>query len=218
MFEDRIDAGRKLAAIVPHSFENAVVVGLPRGGVVVAKEVARALQLPLTLIVIRKIGSPNNKEFGIGAVGPKRTVYYEKDHIEEFKFTKKQLQEQKYIALKELKIREAAFKKYLPKLSLKNKTVLLVDDGVATGSTIIGAAKYLSKIPVKEIVLAVPVISNDIYDKIVPFFDTIVALQVERELRAVGRFYKEFEEVSEEDVIVILNSFQDLKVTTEIPK
>lgn len=206
MFEDRIDAGRKLAAIIPRSFENAVVVGLPRGGVVVAKEVARTLHLPLTLVVIRKIGSPTNKEYGIGAVGPEKTVYYEKDHIIDITFTKKQLHVQKLIAESEQKERELTFAKYLPKIQLKDKTVILVDDGIATGSTIMGAAKYLRKIKVAEIVLAVPVISNDIYKKIVPFFDTIVALQVENELRAIGQFYRDFGEVTDEEVISILRN------------
>ena len=202
MFKDRIEAGDKLSdeLVSFKDSKDTVVLGITRGGVIVADRISKRLNLPLDIIVVKKIGAPFNPELAIGAVGPGKSVYWEERFLEELNIHgdyKKQM-----LAIKRREARK--LEKYLlgkrKALPVKNKTVILVDDGVATGATVLGTLPYLRAQNAKEVILAAPVIAKDTYDKIVKYFDSIVAIYVPFELNAVGQFYQKFTQVENEEV------------------
>ena len=161
-----------------HAFKkrkDVLVLGIARGGMVVARIISDKLELPLDVVVIKKIGAPNNPELAIGA------------SLERGK-------------------REKLFRKGKKPLDIKNRTVILVDDGVATGATVLCAQKFLKKEGAKKIILVIPVISKETYRHISRYCDRIIVLSVEDDFYAVGQFYKEFPQVSDEAVIRLLSS------------
>ncbi len=208
MFRNREEAGellaQKLVSVIKN--EDVIVLGIPRGGVVVAKEIAKRFDLPLDIVVVKKIGAPTNPELAIGAVGPKATVFWDEilcRHLTISVETKKTLQIEKD---KERKAREKLLRGTKPMLQLKGKTVIVVDDGVATGATVMTAQRYLKKEKAKEIILAIPVVSSDTFIILKEYFDNIVVLRVEDYFSAVGQFYQEFPQVEDDEVIKILKS------------
>lgn len=209
MFKNREEAGLLLAnKLKSYKETDAVVIGIPRGGVVVAKKIADVLKLPLHIVVIKKIGVPTSPELAIGAVGPKGVVTWDKDLIKRLQLSKLQLLELKLQKEKERKEREKALRQASGKhdLDIMGKTVILVDDGIATGATILTLEKFLKKEHVAKKVLAVPVISKDTFRDISRYFDKIVVLAVEENFYAVGQFYEEFPQVSDEEVLSLLSS------------
>lgn len=204
MFQDRREAGILLAEKIPREVKNAVVVGLPRGGVVVAYEVAKSLGMSFTIIVVKKIGAPYNTELAIGAIGPGNTTFWDAHLIESIGIERRTLSFLRNQKEKERKAQENLFLAGHKQIVMKGKTVVLVDDGVATGATAICAAKYLRKKMAGSILLAIPVISRSTYEGISRFFDIMVALRVEEHFYAVGQFYKEFPQVEDKEVMEIL--------------
>lgn len=207
MFQNREQAGELLVhKLEQYKGSGAVVLGIPRGGVVTALVIASLLNLPLDIIVVKKIGAPDNAELAIGAVGPEGIVYWDEklckrlgiSHSEKLKVKNEKLQEQRE---QDKKLRGG---KSL--INLKNKTVILVDDGVATGATVMVAAIFLKKKNVVKSILAVPVIAKDTLEKIKKYFDEIVFIDSPEEFYAVGQFYKEFPQVEDEEVRRILAS------------
>lgn len=208
MFDNREQAGQLLGEQLSfYKDKNDVfVLGIPRGGVIVAKIVAQELKKPLDVIVVKKIGAPDNPELAIGAVGPLKTVYWHKRLCSQLNVNRsqgRQLAEQKE---KERKDREKLLRGNKPYPSLKNKRVILVDDGVATGATVLTACKSLKKMKAKEVVLVTPVIAKDTFLNIKRYFDNVFFLEKPEEFYAVGEFYREFPQVEDEEVIKILNS------------
>ncbi len=202
MFEDRTEAGELLLEKLSEfrKDKEALVLGITRGGVVVADRIARKLKLPLDIIVIKKIGAPFNPELAIGAVGPGRSVYWEKRLLREVNVTSKY----KKIALGDKRLERRSLERYLRggrrAKAVKDKTVILVDDGVATGATVLGALSYLRSQKAKEVVLATPVIAKDTYNNIVKYFDSIVGVLIPDNLNAVGQFYQEFGQIENDEV------------------
>lgn len=207
MFESRQQAGKLLTKKLSDykGQKKVIVLGIPRGGVVVAKEVAQALHLFLDVIVIRKIGAPQNPELAIGAVGPSKTVYWDKELIERLGVTKGERLKLRRDKLREQKEKEKKFRGK-KKLNLKGKTVILVDDGIATGATVLCAAMVLRKKGAKEKILTVPVIAKDTLASVIESFEDIVVLMLPKEFYAVGQFYEEFPQVSDEEVVSLLSS------------
>lgn len=207
MFVDRKHAGemlaKKLRVMSPD--KDAIVLAIPRGGVVVGKEVARALGILLDTVVVRKIGAPHNPELAIGAVGASGIVYWDTHLCKGLGITGEEKERQKKIALGQLAERERSFRKE-GKIDIRGKTVLLVDDGVATGASVIAAGRAVRKKQAKRIVLAVPVMPQDIFRQLAGEFDTIIALRIEDNFVAVGNFYENFQEVSDEEVVKLLAS------------
>lgn len=206
MFQDRIGAGKQLAKrlLAYRNKKDVVVLGIPRGGVVVAKAVANALALPLDIIVVRKIGAPQNPELAIGAVGPEKTVYWDQNLCQRLGINKKQKSNLKHQKERERKERESTLRGGRKPLNVKKKTVILVDDGIATGATVLAAQKALQKMGAAAIVLAVPVVAKDTYRSIAKHFGKIVALEIPSEFYAVGQFYQEFSQVEDNEVVRIL--------------
>ncbi len=183
---------------------DAIVLGLPRGGVVVAFEVARALDLPLDIIVSRKIGAPGNPEFAVGAVTEysvslpdKRIVQYYQIAPE---YINQKMAEEKAEALRRAEI----YRNHRPPLDIKDKTVILVDDGIATGATMLAAVKSARKKGAKKIVVAVPVLSKDMLEKMAEEVDAVICVYAPEIMFAVGNFYESFQQVSNEEVVRLL--------------
>lgn len=205
MFEDRETAGFLLSKKLEKfaSKHNILVLGLTRGGIPVAKVISTFLECPLNVLVVKKISAPLNSELAIGAVAPGNVVFWNKHLIMQLKIKPAQALELRKAKEDERKSQEMTLRVNKP-LEISGKTVILVDDGVATGASVIASAKFLKKQRAKEIVLAVPVIAKDTLSEIKGFFDMIVALKVKREFYAVGQFYKNFPQVENEEVIRLL--------------
>lgn len=207
MFEDRIDAGKKLANLLLFYKKSpeVIVLAIPRGGVVVAKALSDALHLPLKCLVTKKLGAPDNPELAIGAVGPGRVKYLDEDLIRKLGIDKKYKALQLKNKYREVKKREQNLGEYNYSHKDKRKTVILVDDGIATGATVIAAALFLRKIG-KKIIIAVPVIAEDSFERISNLVDRLICVEMAGDFRAVGQFYRVFSQISDTDVIKILSS------------
>lgn len=206
MFRDRIDAGEQLAEKLLHykAQENAVVVGLPRGGVPVAYEICQHLNLPLDIVCPRKIGAPGNKEFAIGAITETGDGIFDADVIERLDipqiYIDKEVEKQKKEALYRLE----TYRKGMPPRNFKGKTVIIVDDGLATGSTMKAAIKSIRSEGAEEIVVAVPVSPPDTLDEIEAIVDEVVCLGTPLYFQAVGQFYNDFSPTEDEEVIALM--------------
>lgn len=202
MFKDRIDAGKKLAEKLKkyQGKKDAIILALPRGGVVVGEEIARELKLPLDIIVTRKIGFPGQVEYAIGAVGQKSTVLSEAAETVEKNYLDQEILNQR----REIARRLKAYRGNKPELKIKNKTVILVDDGIATGLTMIAAIKEAKLQNPKFIILAVPVASPDTVKKFKKMADELVILKTPEYFSAVGQFYDDFQQVTDKKVMDLL--------------
>lgn len=208
MFKDRIQAGKLLAKKLK-KFKNkkdVVIIGITRGGVVVAKEVAKILKLPIDIIVIKKIGAFNNPELAIGAVGPVNTVFWDKDLCTRLNVSENEKIKSQMIKNQERLKLEKSLRKIKPVIKLKNKTVLLIDDGVATGSTVLCAQKYFKKQKAKKVILATSVIAKDTLSSIKKYFDEVIILDVPNDFYAIGQFYQDFSQVTDKEVVKTLNN------------
>ncbi len=202
MFKDRASAGRDLAnSLEKFRGQNVLVIGIPRGGVIVAAEVADALNAPLDLIITRKIGAPGNEELAIGAVAGVGQVMLNSKLVEALNVSKDYIEERVEKAVAEIKRRRRLYLGELHSTNVGNKTVLVIDDGLATGYTALAAIEMLRTMKPQKIVLAVPVAPSETVARLTPEVDELVYLSMPREFFAVGQFYDEFHQVTDEEVI-----------------
>jgi len=202
MFIDRRDAGRRLAAAVKERLGEAkdvIVVGLPRGGVVVAQEVARVLRSPLDVVVVRKIGAPGIEELAIGAVGETGAPVLNEALMESAGLSSRYLAHAIDEARQEVRRRVEAYRAG-PRPDMHNKTVVLVDDGIATGYTIEAAIATLRRWQPARIILAVPVAPPQAVTRFRGLADDLVVLYAPPEFFAVGQFYEDFAQVGDDEV------------------
>lgn len=210
MFKDRGEAGRKLAEKLMNDGDyggsGGIVLAIPRGGIVVGKEISRKINLPLDVLVTKKLPAPENPELAIGAIGEGETIFYNKDVCQSLCITeayKKQVIEEKR---KELSLKNEFFRKGKPPLDLKDKRVILTDDGVATGATIIAAIKVAKAYHPKEIIVAIPVVALDTLSQLQKEADQVIYLEAPEMFLAVGQFYQNFNQISDQEVIEILSN------------
>lgn len=205
MFKDRKEAGFLLALKLKDLvLENALVFGITRGGVVVAYEISHNLHLPLVPIVVKKIGAPENPEFALGAVTHNKNYFIDKTLSQRLSVTSSYLKNQLTTKSKEVELLEKQLN-IKKKIRLLGKTVILVDDGIATGATVKAVLVYLRKKFVGKIIVCVPVIATDIFNELTNRCDIIIALKIASNFNAVGEFYENFPQVSNEDVVKFLN-------------
>ena len=207
-FENRRDAGKQLAAQLVYYEHNAqvIVLGIPRGGIVVADEIARALHAPLDVFIARKIRAPFNQELALGAVASDGTVFLDQALIHELHIPQKLVEHERDRQVHEIQRRIEIYRHGKPPLALKNKIVILVDDGIATGATTIAALRALKHQKPARIILAVPVAPLQVLPQLRAECDELVLLDAPEPFIAVGYFYEDFEQVTDEEVIKILHA------------
>lgn len=203
MFEDRSEAGRRLAArLAALPGKRLVVLGLPRGGVPVAAEVARSLDVPLEVLVARKLGSPANPEYAVGAISEAGARYV--DDRAASRFAPAALATVERAERAELARRVAAYRGDRAVLDLTGRHVLVVDDGIATGATMTAACRAARALGAARIVVAVPVAPHGWWDALRGEADDGVAVLEPAVLRAVGEFYRSFPQTSDAEVLAAL--------------
>lgn len=206
IFADRADAGRALArALVSFSgASDAIVLGLPRGGVPVASEIAHALGLPLDVLVVRKLGLPWQPELAMGAIASGGAIVLNKDVLRYASGREDLVEQVKHRELAELERRELEFRGTRPPLPVAGCTAIVVDDGLATGATMEAAVRALRSLGAARVVVAVPVASPEARDRIAPLADEVVCLETPRYFSAVGQWYMDFEQTSDSEVSRLL--------------
>ncbi|MFG2341455.1 phosphoribosyltransferase family protein [Streptomyces yangpuensis] len=205
LFTDRADAGERLAAALrPLQEERPVVLGLPRGGVPVAFPVARALHAPLDVIVVRKLGVPYHRELGFGAIGEGGVRVISEDIVRSSRVTREALEAVERAEEAELARRARRFRGDRPRVALDGRTVIVVDDGIATGATAAAACQVVRAQGAARVVLAVPVAPPDAVARLRDETDDVVCLSAPPAFRAVGEWYRDFSQTSDEEVVSLL--------------
>ncbi len=205
MFKNRVEAGQLLASRLTRYSESKVIVfGVPRGGVVVAFEVAKALRAPLSVVIPRKIGAPMQPELALGAVADDGTLLLDDRLVGELGVRKEYLEREVSSQLEEINRRRQAYRVPSIGSSLEGRVALVVDDGIATGATIRAAVRSLKKWKPASVVVAVPVAPPEAVELLRQEADDVVCIQTPSSFFAVGEFYDEFEQVDDDEVVKIL--------------
>ena len=208
VFADRIEAGRLLAeALLGLKLVDPVVLALPRGGVPVAAEVAFALHAPLDLLLVRKIGAPAHRELAVAAVadGPQAQIVIDAETLRMTGATEAYVEREAKEELREIARRRTAYLHDRPALPVEGRTAVVVDDGIATGTTVRAALQALRLRKPARLVLAVPVAPREVVAALRPEVDDLVCLSQPPYFHAVGAHYADFHQVSDDEVIRILN-------------
>ena len=206
IFQDRVDAGRALARALT-SFKgtrDAIVLGLPRGGVPVAREIAHALGLPLDVLVVRKLGLPWQPELAMGAIASGGAVVLNEDVLAHAAGREELVEQVKRRELAELERREREFRGTRPPIAVMGRTAIVVDDGLATGATMEAAVRALRALGAARVVVAVPVASGEARQRIAALADEVVCLETPLHFSAVGQWYADFEQTSDSQVSRLL--------------
>lgn len=207
LFKDQVSAGRLLAKelVKYKSQDAAIVLAIPRGGVATGYGLAKKLNLPLDVIVSRKIGAPDNPELAIGAVGETEgSLWLNKHLVSQLGVSRDYIDSEAKIQKLEIKRRERVYRKGKKPLNLKNKVVILVDDGIATGATMIAAIREIRNNQPEKVVVAIPVAPPDTVEELKKEADEVIALQTPRLFFAVSQWYQNFKQYSDEEVIKLM--------------
>ncbi len=205
MFTDRAAAGRQLASHLQQyrGRTDVLVLGVPRGGVPVAFEVARFLEAPLDVMIVRKLGAPYQPEFALGAIASGGITIANNDapqRSEDSPAMAEILAEER----KELKRRERSYRAGCPAIATGNRIVILVDDGAATGTSMLAAVRAVRKLDAKKIIVALPVASMEACDMLRKEADEVVCLSTPASFSAVGSWYADFDQTTDQEVIDLL--------------
>jgi putative phosphoribosyl transferase len=204
-FRDREDAGRRLAErLSRYGDERPVVFALPRGGVPVGYEISRSLRVPLEVFVARKLGAPGQPEFGIGAVAPGGVRILNEDVVRRLGIPEDYVEMLAGRETAEVERRMRLFRGDLPEPEVRGRTVILVDDGLATGVTARAAIKALRRLEPRRLVMAAPVCAAQTAELLGPEVDEIVCLETPPDLGAIGFWYRDFSQTSDDEVIDLL--------------
>jgi putative phosphoribosyl transferase len=208
IFADRVEAGRALAErLVEKKYEKPVVLALPRGGVPVAAEVAKALGAPLDIILVRKIGVPSQPELAVAAVvdGEHPELVVNEDVQRLAHVSDEEIERARARELAEIERRRALYLQGRARVPIKGATAIVIDDGIATGATVRAALKSLRRSKPKKLVLAVAVAPPDAIAMLRAEVDEIICLQTPEPFYAIGLYYRDFGQVSDQEVIALLS-------------
>jgi len=208
-FRNRQEAGQKLAArLLRYKDERPLILALPRGGVPVASEVAAVLEAPLDIIVVRKLGAPGQPELGIGAVvdGDHPQSVLNEAVVRELEVSNEYLRRETQLELEEIRRRQERYRGGRSRLPIEGRTVIVVDDGIATGGSMRAALRGVRRGRPKRLVLAVPVAPPDTIVSLRPEVDDVVCLSTPAFFQAVGQFYSDFRQTSDEEVVDLLEA------------
>jgi putative phosphoribosyl transferase len=214
MFEDRSEAGRKLAEkLSGQNLQNSIVImAIPRGGVPIGFEVARKLNVPLDVLVVRKLGAPFQPELGIGAIAPGNIRVLDQEIINDLDISQDEIEKIERKECQELERRIKVYRGTDSTADVNGKTVILVDDGLATGVSALAAIRAVLKQNPHHLIVAVPVCAGDVIARIRsavrPGKDEVICLTTPKNLSAVGLWYKNFDQVSDQEVINLLRQSQ----------
>lgn len=211
IFKDRKEAGKQLAKRLKKYRENpeTIVIGLPRGGVVTAFEVAKDLNIPLDIVVPRKIGAPFNPEFAIGAISEKGFRVFNKELIDSMGISEDYIERTVSREIREIERRKSKYRSNRAPLNLSVKTVIIIDDGIATGSTMMAGIESVREKGAARIIVAVPTVASDTIEKINSLVDEFIYLDAPEYFGAVGAFYEQFNQVEDEEVINLLKQSEN---------
>lgn len=205
-FRDRADAGALLAEkLSERGHDNSIVLGIPRGGVMIADIAARRLGAGFDIVIPRKLGAPENGELAIGAVMEDGTSYTNRYLVSALRIQQDYIEGEKARQSAEIKRRSAAYRKP-GDYQLAGKNVILVDDGIATGATIVASARWARKRNPSSITVAVPVAPPQSVEVLEQEADSVIVLHTPRDFSSVGQFYEEFVAVSDEQVMQVMRS------------
>ena len=206
-FRNREEAGRHLADKLRHyrDAEDTVVLALPRGGVAVGFQLGIALHLPLDVFIARKIGAPENPEYALGAVSEAGNIYLNPQAMAEFRLSQEDIKHVVVVRRQEIGRRQQLYRQGRHPLPLKNQTVILVDDGIATGATFFASIEGVRRQAPKHLVAAIPVGPSDTLVKVKTLVDELVVLATPEPFWAVGNHYIDFTQVEDRDVLEYLN-------------
>jgi len=216
LLKDRVEAGKKLASAVKSVVKDAIILAVPRGGVIVGFEVAQALGMPLDIIVTKKIGAPENPELAVGAVAEDGTFILDEEILRQIYVPKEYINEEVKRQKQEIQRRLIRYRGDVPYPSLKNREVVVVDDGVATGSTLKAALRLLRSKGAKTVVVAIPVGPLDTIRELKKLADRVVVLLTPEPFYAIGQFYMDFSQNNDEEVIELLRRSRE-KRAKEVP-
>ena len=212
MFPNRSEAGQKLAQKLKEvlgeqkAVNKLLILAIPRGGVVIGRQIADLLECPMDVIITKKIGAPGNPELAIGAVGTVGEPVIDEALAERVGADEDYLKNKIEKIKKNIEVQEKEFRQDKLPLDLKNKMVVITDDGVATGSTIKAAIEVVRQSNPQKIIVAIPVIARDALKEIENLADEVIYLEAPELFFAVGQFYQEFEQVSDETVKKLLSN------------
>jgi predicted phosphoribosyltransferase len=209
MFNNREDAALKLAEkLEKYKNTNGVILAIPRGGVPIGFTISKKLNLPMEIILSKKIGHPFNPEYAIGSVTMNNIIINENNND----VSKEYIQKEHLKILNKLKEKYKIFMGEKNQTDLKNKTIIIVDDGIATGNTILAALEDIKQNKPKEIVIATPVAPISVASKISKLVNEFICLELPLEFMAVGQFYNNFSQVSDEEVIELIKLSRENKL------
>ena len=205
LFANRIEAGRLLASALANLIsKSSIVLAIPRGGVVVGFQIARALDLPLDVIIPRKIGAPDNPELAIGAMTEDKTMILDERLVSYLRVSEDYIKEESERQRLEIERRLKLYRGDAPYPSLENRDVIIVDDGIATGSTMKAALASVRRRGAKTVVIAVPVGSTSAIGELKKEADDVVCLYTPESFYAIGEFYEDFAQTTDEEVASLL--------------
>lgn len=205
VFRDRREAGRLLGQLMAkRTWNNPIVLALPRGGIPVALEVSEAITAELDVIVTRKIGAPFNPEFALGAVDGSGVAVIDSRALRVFGVTEDYIRSEVQAGVAEVRRRMAVYRGARPLPSLAGRDVIIVDDGIATGHTLLSAVRSLAGHEASLVVAAAPVCPSDVAQRIERDVDLLIAVEFPEEFHAVGQFYADFPQLSDDEVRVVL--------------
>jgi putative phosphoribosyl transferase len=212
-FQDRVEAGRLLAdELAEYAGRNVLVLGIPRGGVVVGRELAHKLDGELDVILARKLRTPGREELAMGAIAEDGTVFMNEQVIRMLGVDARRISEEKSLQMAEIGRRARLIRKVRPRVPIKGRTVIVTDDGVATGATTEAALWAVRQAGPKMLIAAMPVGSDDTVRRLSEEVDQMICLRAPRFFEAVGQFYLRFHPVSDDEVLDILRDEQKRNV------
>jgi predicted phosphoribosyltransferase len=204
-FEDRNQAGRLLAGRLVHlQGKNAIVLGIPRGGIVVARALAWGIGAELDIVLSRKLGTPGQPELAMGALGEDGRVFINESVVRTLAINEYEIEQEKSFQLAEIQRRKNLIRSILPKTPLDGRIVIVTDDGVATGATMQAALWAVQREKPERLIAAVPVASESAIARLTEDADDILCLRAPPSFYAVGQFYAGFSQVEDSEVIRIL--------------
>jgi putative phosphoribosyl transferase len=208
IFQNRAEAGKQLASRLGKyaNREDVIVLGVPRGGVPIASEVATALNLPLDIFVLRKLGVPGHEEFAFGAIGSGGVRVLDRQVIESVGLSNMVIDLVTRAERAELARREQIYRGGRPPLDVRGKTVILVDDGIATGASLTAGVHAIRQMKPAAIVIAAPVAPRSTVHRLRHQVDDVVCVETPERFYGVGQFYHDFSQVSDEEVNALLDS------------